>query len=103
MFIFSDFTYNKSLCVLLKYKASHIKASKKICPTILKKQNQENQIILHIEIIPVSNETLCQPVPTIDWVAKAQLEAVITMTCGLLEPSGEDRIELSKWFTWNYT
>ena len=44
MFIFSDFTYNKSLCVLLKYKASHIKASKKICPTILKKQNQENAL-----------------------------------------------------------
>ena len=32
-------------------------------------------------------------------VAKARLEAVITMTCGLLETSGEDRIELSKWFT----
>lgn len=71
---------------MLKYKASHIKANKKICPTILKKENQENQIILHIKKIPVSNETYVSQCLLLAAVAKAQLEAVTTVTCGLLEP-----------------
>lgn len=66
--MFSDFTL-----LLLKYKASHIKASKNICPTILKKENQQNQIILHIKIICVSNETLFQLVPTIACSSKSSI------------------------------
>ena len=86
MFMFSDFTYKQVLVRFAEIQSKSHKSKQKDLSNNFKKGEPGEPNHFTYKKIPVSNETYVSQCLLLAAVAKAQLEAVTTVTCGLLEP-----------------
>lgn len=99
MFMFSDFTYKQVLVRFAEIQSKSHKSKQKDLSNNFKKGEPGEPNHFTYKKIPVSNETLCQPVPTIDCSSKSSVGGSDYCDLWSVGACGEDRIELSKWFT----